>query len=208
MPHIIYIFDAYCGWCYGFGPASHELAKRGNVTIDVKHGSLFQGENSKTIGEFPHIPGANARIAELTGVSFGPDYEALLADGTLLLESYQAAIGLSALKSAAGAERGLELANAMQQAFYLRGLSLSEPATYADIAERLGLDAELVVARLGDSEVIAAADADQQWGIDRDLRRYPTLVLETPDGYVPIGTPTSTADEIEAEIAKVFTAQA
>ncbi|MFM9746035.1 DsbA family protein, partial [Streptomyces brasiliscabiei] len=79
---------------------------------------------------FEHIPGANARIAELTGVVFGADHERMLAEGRLMLDSDAAARGLAALRAVAGAVRGLEMAAAMQAAFYGRGRSLSDPRTY------------------------------------------------------------------------------
>ncbi|MHA7306413.1 hypothetical protein ACX80E_14410 [Arthrobacter sp. TMN-49] len=114
--HLTYVFDAYCGWCYGFGPALHEVAKNKNITIEVISGGLFSGHRASPIGSLAHIPAANRRIETLTGVAFGDAYLAVLEAGTHLLDSDDAGTGLVALKEASGG-RGLEMAVAMQRAF-------------------------------------------------------------------------------------------
>ena len=140
---LTYVFDAYCGWCYGFAPALHELAQDEGIDIEVISGGLFSGHHAGPIGALPHIPGANARIAALTGVRFGEAYETVLSDGTLHMDSDDAGTGLVALKEASGG-KDLDMAAAMQQAFYIDGLSLSDTGTYRTIATREGLDPDVV----------------------------------------------------------------
>ena len=93
---LTYAFDAYCGWCYGYGPALREFADANADRIDlhVLSGGLFTGPRAQPIGAFPHIPGANARISELTGVTFGDAYQRVLAEGTRVMDSADAATGL------------------------------------------------------------------------------------------------------------------
>ena len=81
MHHLIYVFDSYCGWCYGFGPAIRERAARDDIFVEVRHGSLFGGDRAASLGAFAHIPQANARIAALTGARFGDGYQRLLESG-------------------------------------------------------------------------------------------------------------------------------
>ena len=64
---LTYVFDAYCGWCYGFAPALHEFADANADRIDLQvlSGGLFTGPKAQSIGAFPHIPGATARIMQM-----------------------------------------------------------------------------------------------------------------------------------------------
>ena len=107
---LTYVFDAYCGWCYGFGPAVREFAAANTwrVDLNVVSGGLFTGGRVAPIGTMPNVAGANARIAELTGVEFGSGYRALVADGRFQMDSTAAATGFAAcVKSRTAAARPL-----------------------------------------------------------------------------------------------------
>lgn len=205
MLELVYVADTYCGWCYGFGPTARDLAADERVSLTVKHGALFVGDRAGTLADYPHIPGANARISQLTGVQFGADYEAVLAEGSLHMDSDDAAVGLMALRTVAGEERALEALSALQAAFYGRGLSLSESAAYEFAAEQLGLDAGAVEAARHNPDVVAAARAEQQAVLGAGVDHYPTLAVVTDRGLVEVGSPTASAAEI-IERAQVLAA--
>lgn len=118
---LTHAFDAYCGWCFGFGPALHEFAEVNAERIDLRvlSGGLFTG--GAPIAAYPHILEANQRISQLSGVTFGDGYLRLLADGSAVMDSIDAATGLVALG------QGLDAAAAMQRAWYADGRSLSDP---------------------------------------------------------------------------------
>ncbi|WP_068397738.1 DsbA family protein [Kribbia dieselivorans] len=191
---LTYGFDAYCGWCYGFGPALHEFAEQNADRIDLQvlSGGLFTGPRAQPIGDFPHIPGANDRIATLTGVTFGDDYQQVLTDGTRVMDSTDAATGLVALRRQAP-ERQLEFAGALQRAWYVDGRDLSDAEVYRDLAAELGLDPDAVVAAYLDPASRAEAEREfrelRQLGVDS----YPTLLLHTDRGAVRLGGPVSSA---------------
>lgn len=111
---LTYAFDAYCGWCYGFGPALHGFAAANadRIELRVLSGGLFTGSRALPVAAYPHVPGANKRIAQLTGVTFGAGYRRVLAEGTVVMDSADAAAGLVALRSQPGAN-ALEAGAAM-----------------------------------------------------------------------------------------------
>lgn len=189
---LTYVFDAYCGWCHGFGPAvtGFAAANAGRIELDVVSGGLFTGARVAPIGTMPYVDGANARIAELTGAEFGPGYRALVADGRFRMDSTAAATGFAALRTLAP-ERALEAAEAMQRAFYVDGLSLSEPETYRHIAGQLGLDADAVLTGFAASGASAAQDFTRAARLG--VTSYPALLLHTATGVVRLGGPTSSA---------------
>jgi putative protein-disulfide isomerase len=205
---LTYVFDAYCGWCYGFGPAVGEFAaaNAGRLDLDVVSGGLFTGARVAPIGSMSYIAGANARIAELTGVEFGPGYFDLVADGRFQMDSTAAAAGLAALRTAAP-ERALESAEAMQRAFYVDGLSLSEASTYGHIADQLGLDADAVVAGFDSPEGRVAAVHDFTRAARLGVTSYPTLLLHTDTGVVRLGGPVATAAQLTAALDRYLVSQ-
>ena len=198
---LTYVFDAYCGWCLGFGPAVREFAaaRSAELDLEVVSGGLFRGTQRAPLRAMPHVAQANQRIEQLTGARFGVGYRRLVEDGTFVMDSDAAAVGFAALRAQAS-DQALELAGAMQHAFYLDGLSLSEPETYRRVAETTGLDPEAVLARLESTEAKAAAVADFARARELGVASYPTLLAHTPTGVARLGGPTSTAAQLGAAL--------
>lgn len=182
-PTVVYVTDAYCGWCWGFADrlAEFEAANRHRVAFTAINGGLFIGARAGAISNYPHIPEANERISRLTGAVFGPAYEALLEKGDMVLDSLDAAAGMVALRAQAP-ERAIFWVHALQQAFYTHGKSLSAPETIAEIARNNGLDAQKVLQQLADgsARTLALADfakAHHQLGVNS----YPALLFVNGD---------------------------
>ena len=191
---LTYAFDAYCGWCYGFSPALRDFAAQNadRVGIRVLSGGLFSGDRAKPIGDFPHIPKANQRIGQLTGARFGEAYQRVLAEGTLVMNSDDAAAGLVALRRHRP-EAAVELAGAVQRAWYVDGKSLSDVEVYQGIAAEHGLDPVAVARDFTDPDVRAEARSDMLELRRLDVDHYPTLLLHTAHGTQQLGGPVSTA---------------
>ncbi|MFC5147557.1 DsbA family protein [Streptomyces aureoversilis] len=191
---LTYAFDAYCGWCYGFGPTIREFAEANadRIELTVLSGGLFTGPRAQPVSAYPYIPQADARIGELTGAVFGPGYAEAFADGTAVLDSAAAATALAALREQAP-ERTLEFAGALQRAWYVDGRGLSDPETVRAVASGLGVDADAAVAAFADPATRRAAEAEfrevRRLGVDT----FPTLLLHTPGGLRRLGGPTTSA---------------
>lgn len=202
---LVYVFDAYCGWSHGFSETLREVSSRHpELPVVVVSGGLFTGPRRVPIREFGYVQGANAKIAELTGAEFGDGYERLIADGSFVMDSEAAARGVAALRQIAP-ERAAELAMALQQAFYVDGLSLSEPATYRKIAERAGLDADAVAAAFAAPEAREAAQADFHLGAELGVTGFPTLLAVDGDRVTPLAHGHATADEVDTRLAELAT---
>ncbi|WP_250037638.1 DsbA family protein [Paractinoplanes maris] len=174
--HLIYVFDAYCGWSHGFSTTLREItARHPDLSVEVISGGLFVGARRVPVREFGYIQGANAQIHDTTGAQFGAAYERLIADGTFVMDSEAAARGFAALREAAP-HRTAELAIALQRAFYVDGLSLSEPGTYRTVAEQAGVDGAMVAAAFTEPRSAAAAAADFQRAAQLGVTGFPTLI--------------------------------
>ncbi|MDH0862968.1 DsbA family protein [Mitsuaria sp. GD03876] len=176
---VVYVTDAYCGWCWGFSArmGEFEAANRHRVPFTVVSGGLFVGSRAGAIANYPYIAEANERIALLTGAVFGPAYQALLEQGDMVMNSLDAGAALAALRAQAP-DRAVHWAHELQAAFYGRGQSLSEASTIAAIAKAGGLDDALVRQQLADGSAQAAAKAD--FDLVRHqlhVSSYPTLLF-------------------------------
>jgi putative protein-disulfide isomerase len=194
--HLVYVFDAYCGWSHGFSRTLADVAaRRPDLPIQVLSGGLFTGDRRRPIREFGYVQGANAKITELTSAQFGEGYERLIADGTFVMDSEAAARGLAALRHAAP-ERALELAIDMQRAFYVDGLSLSDPDTYRRIAQDAGLDAEAISHAFTAPPAKAAARADFRAAVRLGVDSFPTLLAVSGDSAVIVARGHATSVEV------------
>ncbi|MCM3629876.1 DsbA family protein [Paenibacillus glycanilyticus] len=201
---LIYAWDAYCGWCYGFSKTLqifHE--NHPELPLTVWSGGLFVGRNKRPIGSFPHVPEANKRISQLTGAEFGTSYQSLLEEGHFVMDSEIAAKGFSALRTFAP-ERAYDLASSMQHAFYYEGKSLSDPATYRDIAMAHNLDPDGVQGQFESAVSTKDAHADiamlQQLGV----QSFPTLLLQKGGEYFGFGGDIMTVEKLETRLVRMI----
>ncbi|MCX5113462.1 DsbA family protein [Streptomyces sp. NBC_00378] len=180
---------AYCGWCYGFGQAPRQLAAENadRIELRVLSGGIFSGPRALPVSAYLHIPGANQRIADLTGVTFGDGYRRMLDEGSTVMDSAAATV-LAALHRQAP-ERALELAGALQRAWYIDGRSLSDVEVHWAIAAEHGLDADAFL----DPTTRAEAEDDFRELRPLGVDAYPTLLLHTPTGTHRLGGPVSSA---------------
>ncbi|AET58507.1 thioredoxin [Paenibacillus terrae HPL-003] len=170
------------------------------LPLTVLSGGLFISDRSHSIGSFPHIPEANKRISQLTGVEFGTGYQEVLRDGSFVMDSESSAIGFNALRSLAP-DRAIYLASAMQQAFYYEGLSLSDPETYRKIALANNINPNAVLELLNDPVAITAARADFVKVIHLGVNSFPTLLLRNGNELISLGGAMG-IDELEERLAR------
>ncbi|MUT67989.1 DsbA family protein [Paenibacillus sp. NEAU-GSW1] len=197
---LIYAWDAYCGWCYGFSKTIRSLHENHpELPLTVLSGGLFIGDRSHSIGSFSHIPEANKRISQLTGVEFGSAYQELLSEGSFVMNSKSPAIGFNALRSLAP-DRAIYLASAMQHAFYYEGMSLSDPGTYYKIALANNIDPNAVLKLLDDPASITAARADFVKVKHLGVNSYPTLLLRNGNELISLGG-TMGIEELEERLS-------
>ncbi|WP_419669097.1 DsbA family protein [Streptomyces sp. 2-1] len=198
---LVYAFDAYCGWSHGFSPTLREVVSRHpDLPVQVISGGLFTGSRRVPIREFGYVQGANAQIAELTGAEFGEGYNRLIADGSFVMDSEDAARGVAALRRMAP-DRAAELAGALQRTFYVDGLSLSEPATYRKVAEEAGLDADAVVSAFDSPEAYDTAADDFRRCAELGVTGFPTLLGLDGDRVAVLAHGRATVDEVDRRLA-------
>ena len=74
---LIYCYDAYCGWCYGFSPVIKQIAEEyaDRLSIEVLSGGMILSKNPAPISAMAgYIQKAYHTVEETTGIRFGRDF--------------------------------------------------------------------------------------------------------------------------------------
>ena len=77
MKSLIYCYDAYCGWCYGFSPVMNKLAIEYSQVFDIEvlSGGMILPESPLPISvTSTYIQKAYRSVEGRTGIKFGEDY--------------------------------------------------------------------------------------------------------------------------------------
>ncbi len=172
QPSLIYVYDALCGWCYGFSPVMKKLYEKyhGSVAFEVISGGMITGERVGEIGKVaPYISWAYKDVEKRTGVRFGEKFlNGVLKDGTAIFSSTKPGLALSVFKKHLP-ERAVEFAHALQSAIYYDGIEPDKFESYLPYAELFGLDGAAFIAEmhLSDTEKAMLADfkLTQQLGV-------------------------------------------
>ncbi|MFD6288580.1 DsbA family protein [Streptomyces sp. NPDC060205] len=146
---LTYAFDAYCAWCYGFGPTVRALAEdnahRTRLSAGVVSASLYTGARALPVAAYPHLPAERGTITRLTEADFGTRYDRAVSRGTTVLDSTHAAAGLAALREQPGSANWTRPKPCMG-AWFVDSGSLSDVQVHPGITVELGLDADAVSA--------------------------------------------------------------
>lgn len=205
-PRLIYVYDALCGWCFGFSPVIRKLedAYRDRIDFDVLSGGMVTGDRIAPVSAMAHIIKTHGpRVEETTGVRFGDPFKnGLLAGGTAIFSSIKPSVALCVLKDLAP-EKTVAFAGAIQNAVYVDGHPPDETTTYRKLAADFGLDADEFERRMGYPHYRMVANQEfaqaAKWGI----QGFPSVVLFhngqgylIARGYMPYDTLAAGIDSI------------
>ncbi|PZP30950.1 MAG: protein-disulfide isomerase [Roseateles depolymerans] len=192
MPTLHYVYDPFCGWCFGAAPLLSAAAHVPGLRIALHGGGLLTGDRARSMDddwrEFvrPH----EQRITTLTGQGFGSRYRDIAQfDRSLRLDSGPPTAAMLAAEAAGGL--GLAVLKRLQKAYYLDGRPIADHDELLRQASELGLpdtafEAALDQAMSGLGRHFAASHALLQ---SLGARGYPTLALQRGDQLelLPLG---------------------
>ena len=144
---LLYVYDALCGWCYGFSPVLGSLlADRPGATVEVVSGGMIRGARRGPIGEVAgYIKQAYKVVEERCGVTFGRDFvDGPLEAGTMYMTSEPPAALLAAAREAKPAEQ-YAAAHALQTGIYYHGLGPDTDELARHLARGLDLPEDSMV---------------------------------------------------------------
>jgi putative protein-disulfide isomerase len=143
-PNLIYCYDAYCGWCYGFSPVMKKIAVdyKEQFDIEVLSGGMMIGESKMPIEKIgPYIQSAYKRVEQLTGIKFGEDFLWHTANpdkSDWIMNSEKPAIALCIFKEYQP-EQQLNFASDLQYALNYEGRDLDDDEAYRHLVEKYNL---------------------------------------------------------------------
>jgi len=205
---LIYVYDALCGWCYGFTPVILNLQQQfgHEITFEILSGGMLLSANHRPASAmYTYIQDAHKRVEETTGVAFGPAF----LDGYLqtddIMDSEKPGVALTVFKQYQPAN-AISFAHDMQVALNYDGKSLNDDQTYATLAEKYQLPVQEFLDKMKADENRYATHEEfnivQEWGITG----FPAAILDNGEqlfliarGYTPLEKILEAITEIKAK---------
>jgi putative protein-disulfide isomerase len=210
-PILIYCYDAYCGWCYGFSPIIKKIAEEYSFQLDVEvlSGGMMIGENKMPIEKIgPYIQGAYKRVEEVTGIKFGDDFLWHTANpdkSDWVMNSEKPAIALCILKEIYP-ERQLEFAGDLQYALNYEGRDLDDDEAYRHLLEKYTISEDDFYTKLKSDEYKEKAYYEFALCKQLNVDSYPQVLIQLHSNKFYLITKSfSTYEEVKKGIEKALT---
>lgn len=186
---ILYVFDAYCGWCWGFSSIIGSLAENyaDRFRFSALSGGLITGERIGPLGNFgAYIEKAIPRVAQTTGAVFSDAYIARIRQPSTHQDSRVPASVFAAVIAAQPAIDSIALAHDILALQFSAGRDLSCYEEYAGLLRACGLDSTPTLQALRGGAYLSAAE--QQFTFARDLgtEAFPAIVYGRNGQYYPL----------------------
>lgn len=197
-PVLIYCYDAYCGWCYGFSPVMKQIAEQYHeqFEVEVLSGGMLTGEGVMPIEKIgPYIREEYRRVEELAGVKYGADYLWHINNpdkSDWVMNSEKPAIALCIFKEYQPG-RQLAFASDLQHALNFEGRDLDDEEAYRHLLEKYSIPTEEFYTKLRNETYKKAAYYEFALCKQLQVSGYPSAFLQTGDlkfvlvarGYTP-----------------------
>jgi putative protein-disulfide isomerase len=209
-PKIIYCYDAYCGWCYGFSPVIKELWLKHKEQFDFEtiSGGMIPVEATKHIGAIAeYIQGAYQTVEQMTGVTFGKDYLWHIFnpdESDWYPNSEMAAIAMAIFRELYP-DQTIAFASDLQYALYEEGRDLTDKEAYRHLLEKYDIDADVFYQKLGSGAYKEKAYYDFSLIKQLSVNGFPTVFLQLDDAKLyMISRGFSTLEDVEQRMNKIM----
>lgn len=213
---IIYCYDAYCGWCYGFSGVIKKIAEefKNEFDFEVLSGGMILPEVPQPISTIaPYIQNSYKAVEELSGVTFGPDFLFHInrpEDSDWFPNSEKPAIALCIFKEYFP-DKGVAFAADLQYALNYEGRDLTDDEAYRHLLERYSIDADDFYTKLHSQEYKDKAYYEFQLVKQLKVDSFPQVLLQVSEskfyliakGYTDYETVKTALDSILIQIRSV-----
>jgi putative protein-disulfide isomerase len=179
-PKVIYVYDALCGWCYGFSPVMERFAHeyKDKVDIEVVSGGLRYDDGAVPLSDIaPYIRSAYKTVENASGVKFGDAFvNGSLERGDIRMNSLPPAIALCLVRDRKP-QSVLPFAAALHRMIYFDGHGPEDISRYAYYASSLGVDTSGFTDSMNDSRYEQQARADFKRAADLGVSGFPAVIL-------------------------------
>ena len=183
-PTLIYCYDAYCGWCYGFSPVIKKIAAnyKDKLDVEVLSGGMMIGEQVMPIEKIAtFIQKEYKTVEDYAGVKYGEDFLWHINNpdkSDWVMNSEKPAIALCILKEYYP-ERQLEFASDLQYALNYEGRDLDDDEAYRHLLDKYNIQPEAFYSKLNAEEYKEMAYYEFALMKQLQVNGYPTAFLQT-----------------------------
>lgn len=186
QPILIYCYDAYCGWCYGFGPVMNKIEEKfkAQVDIEVLSGGMMIEENTAPIERIaPFIKSSYKRVEDMTSIKFGDDFLWHINNpqqSDWVMNSEKPAIALCIFKEY-NPEQQLSFASDMQYALNYEGRDLDDDEAYRHLLYKYDINVDEFYSKLHNEEY--KQQAYYEFALCRQLQvtAFPAVLMQTSE---------------------------
>ena len=209
-PKIIYCYDAYCGWCYGFSPVIKAIYLKYQHEFDFEtlSGGMIPKESTKHIASLAgYIRGAYKTVENMTGVTFGEDYlwHIFNPDQSDWFPNSEMAAVAMAIFREIHPERSIEFASGLQEALYKEGRDLTDKEAYRQLVSTFNIDPEDFLSKLSSEDYKEKAQYDFSLIKQLKVNGFPTVFLQINESKLyMIAKGYSDLESVESRINKIM----
>ena len=186
MKSLIYCYDAYCGWCYGFSEVMKKIYSKYKNTFDfeVLSGGMILPEEPVSIGATAkYIEGAYKHVEEITGIKFGEDYLWHIKHPDVsdwFPNSEKPAIALCVFKDYYPGKQ-VSFAADLQYALHFEGRDLTDDEAYLLLLDKYNIPAEEFYEKLEDEEYKERAHYEFALCKQLNVTGFPAVFIQLTD---------------------------
>lgn len=204
---IIYVYDAFCGWCYGFSRVIKECYEnhKNDFDFEVISGGMMIGEKVGSVNQVaPFIKTSYHNVEEVSGVKFGDAYLRHLEEGTFILDSVPPSIALSVLKSLKP-DLSIPFIHDLQQSIYFEGKDPNDSSLYRYLSVNFGIDPDEFERKMGEDEFREAAYYDFALAKQLKVESFPAVLMQMSEtSFYLIAKGYTDSDTLELRIRNVL----
>lgn len=211
-PLLIYCYDAYCGWCYGFSKVITRIEEeyRDRLDFEVFSGGMILPEKPVHISATAkYISGAYKTVEERTGIKFGEDYLWHISnpeESDWYPNSEKPAIALCIFKEYYP-DKQIEFVRDLQLALHSEGRDLTDDEAYRHLLEKYNIDADEFYNKLKDPAYKEKAYYDFALVKQLKVSGFPTVFIQVDEGkFYLIARGYTEYENLKSSIDKLLTA--
>jgi len=186
QPLLIYCYDAWCGWCYGFSPVIKKLSEvyKDKIGFEVLSGGMIINENPRPIGVMAgYIQQAYKTVESHTGIRFGEDFLWHIFNpdkSDWFPDSEKSAIALCIVKELLP-DKQVAFASDLQYALNYEGRDLCDDEAYRHLLADYGIDAADFYQKLHSEEYKQKAQYEFALVKQLQVTGFPAVLMQVSE---------------------------
>lgn len=208
--NLIYCYDAYCGWCYGFSPIIKRVSEeyKNLFHTEVLSGGMILPETPTHIGTMAnYILKAYKTVEDYSGIKFGKDYLWHIENPDLsdwFPNSEKPAIALCIFKEFFP-EQQTAFASDLQYALHYEGRDLTDDAAYEHLLEKYNINKKTFYEKLHSETYTDKAKYEFALCKQLQVSGYPCVLMQVNESkFFLLAKGFTTYDDLKARIDNVL----